>query len=61
MMTRQQIKEAVIASFGGEVLPGGFSAEVVANFFYRQMSEKGITEPPSREAITNLINRSQGW
>jgi hypothetical protein len=61
VMSREEVKAAIVASFGGEILPGGFSAQVVANFYYKQMVAKNHFEVPNRETITALINRSQGW
>jgi hypothetical protein len=59
MMSRE--KAAIISSFGSEILPGGFSADVVANFYYKQMVAKNSFEVPNSENITKLLNRSQGW
>ncbi len=62
-MTKQELEQVIITTFGSKVLPGGFNAETVANFYWRSMQEKNDpgTSQPSAESIRALLDKCQGW
>jgi len=62
-MTQDEIKDLILRTFGSKVLPGGFSADVVAQFYHRYMSERGFDPStyPTTENLNAFISRCQGW
>ncbi|WP_287128921.1 hypothetical protein [Candidatus Cyanaurora vandensis] len=60
-MTQQEVKELIVATFGSQVLPGGFSADIVASFYCRYLQGRDEKSTPTTASLNAFINRCQGW
>jgi phenylalanine-4-hydroxylase len=62
-LTKQEVKDRLLELYGSNVLPGGFSADMVAQFYCNQLNKRGLDREAllDMENINTFLNKCQGW